>query len=209
MRFLIADDHSIVRMGLRLMLEDKYPFVHIDEAENGDSIVEKIKQHEYDLLVLDFQMPNTDTFDIISYLLARREDFKILIYSMASEKLYAGKLLKAGVKGFLSKEATSAELLKAVEVVLAHGIYASEQVRANSLNDTVEGATTGNPFTGLSDKEIGVLNYLIQGKNTKEISTLSNLQMSTISTHKFRIFRKLNVTNMVELIELAKEHKII
>jgi two-component system, NarL family, invasion response regulator UvrY len=209
MRFLIADDHSIVRMGLRLMLEDKYPIVHIDEAENGDSIVEKIKQHKYDLLILDFQMPNTDTFDIISYLLARHDDSKILIYSMASEKLYAGKLLKAGVRGFLSKEASSAELLKAVEVVLADGIYASEQVRLHSLNDTVEGSTKGNPFADLSEKELGVLNYLIQGKNTKEISNLTNLQMSTISTHKFRIFRKLNVTNLVELIGLAKEHKII
>ncbi|RYE54754.1 MAG: response regulator transcription factor [Sphingobacteriales bacterium] len=209
MRFLIADDHSIVRMGVRLLLEDKFPLVKIDEAENGDSIVEKIKQHQYDLLILDFQMPNTDTFNIIGYLLARHEDAKILIYSMASEKLYAGKLLKAGVKGFLSKEANSAELLKAVDIVLDHGIYASELVKAHNLQDATEGVSGGNPFTALSEKEIGILNYLIQGKNTKEISTLSNLQMSTISTHKFRIFRKLSVNNMVELIDLAKEHKII
>lgn len=208
MRFLVADDHSIVRMGLRLMLQDKYDRVQIDEAENGDGIVDKIKAHPYDLLILDFQMPNTDTFDIISYLLARDDNFRILIYSMASEKLYAGKLLRAGVKGFLSKEASNAELLKAVNIVLNDGIYASEQVRMNHLADTAEAATTGNPFAGLSDKEMGVVNYLIQGKNTKEISTLSHLQMSTISTHKFRIFRKLNVTNMVELIELAKEHKL-
>lgn len=208
MRFLIADDHSIVRMGLRLMLEAKYAQVQIDEAENGDIIVNKIKEHKYDLLILDFQMPNTDTFDIIGYLLAKDEHFKILIYSMASEKLYAGKLLKAGVKGFLSKETGNAELLEAVEIVLNGDIYASETVRINNLTDTADSAAANNPFANLSDKEIGVLNYLIQGKNTKEISTLSNLQMSTISTHKFRIFRKLNVTNMVELIALAKEHKM-
>ncbi|MEO6549193.1 MAG: response regulator transcription factor [Ferruginibacter sp.] len=208
MRFLIADDHSIVRMGLRLMLEAKYAQVQIDEAENGDIIVNKIKEHKYDLLILDFQMPNTDTFDIIGYLLAKDEHFKILIYSMASEKLYAGKLLKAGVKGFLSKETGNAELLEAVEIVLNGDIYASETVRINNLTDTADSAADDNPFANLSDKEIGVLNYLIQGKNTKEISTLSNLQMSTISTHKFRIFRKLNVTNMVELIALAKEHKM-
>lgn len=191
------------------MLEDKYPLVHIDEAENGDGIVEKIKQHDYDLLVLDFQMPNTDTFNIISCVLARHADFKILIYSMASEKLYASKLLKAGVRGFLSKEASNIELLKAVEVVLSHGIYASEKARVNIFSDSVETAMVPNPFADLSEKELGVLNYLIQGKNTKEISNLCNLQMSTISTHKLRIFRKLNVTNMVELIALANEHKII
>jgi DNA-binding NarL/FixJ family response regulator len=209
MRFLVADDHSIVRMGLRLMLEDKYPFVHIDEAENGDSIIEKIKDHEYDLLILDFQMPNTDTFNIISWVLARHADFKILIYSMASEKLYAAKLLKAGVRGFLSKEASNAELLKAVGAVLADGLYANEKARMTSLNDSRDTAAASNPFTDLSEKELGVLNYLIQGKTTKEISNLCNLQMTTISTHKLRIFRKLNVTNMVELIALANEHKII
>ncbi|RYY15050.1 MAG: response regulator transcription factor [Chitinophagaceae bacterium] len=209
MRFLIADDHSIVRMGLRLMLEDKYPLVGIDEADNGDSIVEKIKQHEYDLLVLDFQMPNTDIFDIIGYLLARKGDSKILIYSMAPEKLYAGKLLKAGARGFLSKEASNAELLKAVEVVLSNGIYASEKVKIYSSEESSDKSNAANPFGDLTEKELGILNYLVQGKNTKEISNLSNLQMSTISTHKFRIFRKLNVSNMVELIELAKEHKIM
>jgi two-component system, NarL family, invasion response regulator UvrY len=208
MRFLVADDHSIVRMGLKLMLEDKYTQLQIDEAENGDSIVEKIKGCCYDLLILDFQMPNTDTFDIINYLLARDKLSKILIYSMASEKLYAGKLLKAGAKGFLSKEASNTELLKAVEVVLNNGIYASEQIMVNNLVNTEENVVPVNPFTELSDKEIGVVNYLIRGKNTKEISTLSNLQMSTISTHKSRIFHKLNITNMVELIELAKEHKM-
>lgn len=208
MRFLIGDDHSIVRMGLRLMLEDKYAHVQVDEAENGDTIVDKVKEHKYDLLILDFQMPNTDTFDIISYLLAKDNRFRILIYSMASEKLYACKLLKAGVKGFLSKETSNAELLKAVDIVLHDGIYASEQVKVNFLTDTAESTATSNPFADLSDKEIGILNYLIQGKNTKEISKLSHLQMSTISTHKFRIFRKLKVTNMVELIALAKEHKV-
>ena len=208
MRFLVADDHSIVRMGLKLMLEDKYAQVQIDEAENGDGIVEKIKLYSYDLLILDFQMPDTDTFDIISYLLARNEKFKILIYSMAPEKLYAGKLLRAGVKGFLSKEASNAELLKAVNQVLNDEIYASEQTMANNRNHSAENITAVNPFSELSDKEIGIVNYLIQGKNTKEISTLSNLQMSTISTHKFRIFHKLNVTNMVELLDLAKEYKL-
>src|ERR1700712_5373555 len=148
MRFLVADDHSIVRMGVKLMLEADYPQVRIDEAENGNEIVEKIKLWRYDLLILDFQMPNTDTFSIISNLLARDESLKILIYSMASEKIYAGKLLKAGVKGFLSKEAKNTELVKAVDVVLHNKIYASEQV----WSDNKQGVTTqGNPFATLSN----------------------------------------------------------
>src|SRR3990170_3447848 len=186
MRFIVADDHSIVRMGLKLMLEADYPDETIDEAENGNEVVEKIKAHRYDLLILDFQMPKTDTFSIISNLLARDQHLKILIYSMASEKIYAGKLLKAGVKGFLSKEAKNTELLKAVDVVLHDGIYASEQVWAEARKELTP---VSNPFTSLSNKEMDILAYLVQGKTTKEISTLLNLQLSTISTHKFRIFR--------------------
>lgn len=207
MRFLVADDHSIVRMGVKIMLEADYAAVQIDEAENGDEIVGSIKEHPYDLLILDFQMPNTDMFGIISYLLARNQHTKILIYSMASERVYAGKLLKAGVKGFLSKEAAHTELLKAVHTVLHDGIYTSEQATYSS-NSMVNNTLTDNPFNELSTKEMDILNYLIQGKNTKQISNLSNLQMSTISTHKFRIFRKLNISNMVELIDLAKEYKL-
>ena len=117
------------------MLETDYPQVRIDEAENGNEIVEKIKSRHYDLLILDFQMPDTDTFSIISNVLARDRLLKILIYTMASEKIYAGKLLKAGVKGFLSKEAKNTELLKAVDTVLRGEIYASEQVSHDGKQD--------------------------------------------------------------------------
>lgn len=205
MRFLVADDHSIVRMGVKLMLEADYPQVKIDEAENGNEIVEKIKLRRYDLLILDFQMPDTDTFSIISNVLARNQYLKILIYTMASEKIYAGKLFNAGVKGFLSKEAKNTELLKAVHLVLKGEIYASEQIL---LNDKHGETTQSNPFTSLSNKEMDILAYLVQGKNTKEIGTLLNLQLSTISTHKFRIFRKLNVSNVVELIALTREYPL-
>ena len=205
MRFLVADDHSIVRMGIRLMLEAGYPELTIDEAENGNEIVEHVKHWRYDLLILDFQMPATDTFSIISNILARDELLKILIYTMASEKIYAGKLLNAGVKGFLSKEAKNTELLKAVDVVLGGEIYASEQIWHNNKQDQ---ATQDNPFNNLSNKEMDILAYLVQGKTTKEISNLLNLQLSTISTHKFRIFRKLNVGNVVELIALTKEYPL-
>ncbi len=205
MRFLVADDHSIVRMGLKLMLESDYPDVTTDEAENGNEIVERIKSFRYDLLILDFQMPNTDTFNIIDNLLARESTLKILIYSMAPEKIYASKLLKAGAKGFLSKDAKNSDLLKAVHVVLNGGIYATEQL---TLNQGLNTATSHTPFTSLSNKEMDILAYLVQGKTTKEISTLLNLQLSTISTHKSRIYKKLNVNNLAELIALTKEYAL-
>ena len=205
MRFLVADDHSIVRLGVKLMLEADYSHVTIDESENGNEIVDKIKLFQYDLLILDFQMPNTDTFSIISNVLARDEQLKILIYSMASEKIYSSKLLNAGVKGFLSKEAKNTDLLKAVEVILNGGIYAGGQGLSG---DAQNFPTSNNPFENLSNKEMDILAYLIQGKTTKEMSNLLNLQLSTVSTHKFRIFKKLNVTNMIELIKLAKEYSL-
>lgn len=206
MRFLVADDHSIVRMGIKLILEFDYADVIIDEAENGNDIVEKSKLHDYDLLILDLQMPNTDTFSIIGYLMARNDKLKILIYSMATEKIFAAKLLKAGVKGFLSKEAKNADLLKAVATILKEEIY------ENELSLTTIGSETSqlqNPFEELSNKEMDILSFLIQGKTTKEISNLTNLQLSTISTHKFRIFRKLNVENIVELIALTQQYPLV
>ncbi|MEO7047494.1 MAG: response regulator transcription factor, partial [Ferruginibacter sp.] len=205
MRFLVADDHSIVRLGVKLMLEADYSHVTIDEAENGNEIVEKIKLFRYDLLILDFQMPNTDSFNIISNVLARDQYLKILIYSMASEKIYGGKLLKAGVKGFLSKEAKNTELLNAVAIVLEGGIYTSEQLLPGDKNGS---PASTNPFDSLSTKEMDILAYLLQGKTTKEMSNLLNLQLSTVSTHKFRIFKKLNVSNVIELIKLAKEYSL-
>ena len=158
----------------------------------------------YDLLILDFQMPNTDTFSIISNVLARDSALKILIYTMASENIYAEKLFNAGVKGFLSKEAKNTELLKAIDVVLRGEIYASEQV----LHGQQGAITQGNPFAILSNKEMDILAYLVQGKTTKDISNLLNLQLSTISTHKFRIFKKLNINNVVELVALTKEYPL-
>lgn len=205
MRFLVADDHSIVRLGVKLMLEADYSHVTIDEAENGNEIVDKIKLFRYDLLILDFQMPNTDTFNIISNLLARDQQLKILIYTMASEKIYAGKLLKAGVKGFLSKEANNTELLNAVATVLEGATYTTGQL---SLADKHDFPTLSNPFDSLSTKEMDILSYLLQGKTIKEMSNLLNLQLSTVSTHKSRIFKKLNVSNMIELIKLAKQYSL-
>ena len=206
MRFIIADDHSIVRLGVKLMLEEDYPEVTIDEAENGNEVIEKIKLFRYDLLILDFQMPNTNTFSIISNLLARDQHLKILIYSMISEKIYADKLLKAGVKGFLSKESKNTTLLKAVAVILKGNIYVNEEKRSNEGDGLM---SASNPFDLLSNKEMDILAYLLQGKTSKEMSNLLNLQISTVSTHKFRIFQKLRVNNLVELIELGKEYELL
>lgn len=205
MRFLVADDHSIVRMGIRLMLEADYANVIIDEAASGDEIVEQSKAHSYDLMILDFQMPNTDTFSILGYLLAKNSLLKILFYSMATEKIFAAKLLKAGAKGFLSKEAKNTELLKAVATILNDGIYENEPCRNGK---DVTHTKFHSPFEDLSNKELDILAFLIQGKTTKEISNLANLQLSTVSTHKFRIFRKLKVNNIVELIALSQEYPL-
>ena len=207
MDVLIADDHSIVRMGLRLLIEGDYPGVCIHEADNGGAVMEKAKQNNFDLITLDFQMPNTDIFSLVSYLLARDEEVKILVYTMAPEKLYAPKLFAAGVRGFLSKEAENSEVLKAFQTLLAGRVYGNKFMETEAASVTAT-TTVANPFSVLSAKELDILNFLLQGKNTKEISTLSHLQMSTISTHKVRIFRKLNVANMVELLALTREYKL-
>ncbi len=207
MNFLLADDHSIVRMGLRLLIEEAYPGALITEAENGSAVMEMGKHTKYDLIILDFQMPDTEIFNVISYLLARDSEAKILVFTMASGKLYAPKLFAAGVKGFLSKEAENCDVLHAIKNILEGKLYHCDGFVAAGVSGQINDDNT-SPFSLLSTKEMDILHYLIQGKHTKEISTLSHLQMSTISTHKVRIFRKLNVSNMVELFALAREHQL-
>ncbi len=123
MRFLIADDHSIVRLGLTLMLEAEYPDVAIDEAEEVKAVAKIVRCCQYDLLIIDFSIPQKETVSIIDNLLTIDQELKILIYTMSTDKHFAINALKAGVRGFLSKEAGHSELLGAIKMVILGKVY--------------------------------------------------------------------------------------
>ena len=206
-RFLVADDHSIVRTGIKTLLKDIQPFAQVDEAADGDLVTELVKKNDYDMVVMDFNMPGTDAMTLISNLLAYKEKVRILVFSMNSEKLYAKRLLKLGILGYLSKESPSEEIRQALETVSNGQLYLSPELKRYMYED-VYIHKRDNPFEKLSNREIQIAKYFLLGFSVSEIMKTLNLHSSTVATHKLRCFEKLNVKNVFELGELAKLHRI-
>ncbi len=114
-KFLVADDHAIVRAGLKTLMRDIRPFAQCDEAVNGDQAIDLVKKNNYDIIILDVNMPDTDSITMVTNILAYKEKSRILIFSMKSEELYAKRFLKLGVLGYLDKESNAEEIKKAIE----------------------------------------------------------------------------------------------
>jgi len=201
-RALIADDHVIVRAGLKTLMKDISPFMQFDEAVNGDQVIHLIKNNEYDIIVLDVNMPDTDSISLVSNLFAYKEKSRVLIFSMNSENLYAKRFLKLGVLGYLDKESGAEEIRKAIDNVMNGVVYMSDNLKRYFYEDMMT-VKAENPFDKLSNREIQIAKYLLQGYSHTQIKKTLNLHSSTIGTHKIRSFEKLKVNNVIELRELA------
>ena len=206
-KFLLVDDHNVVRSGIKGLLLELFKPSAIDEANDGDSATEILKHNQYDLIMMDIQMPKTDTLGLMEYIHIKYPDAKVLIFSMSAEGIYAKRFLKAGAKGFLSKDAPLEEIKKAINLVLNNRKYISETL-ASSLAEESISETSGNPFNQLSPREFEIVSLLLSGQTISEISKLLNLQVSTIGTHKARLFSKLNVNNILELKEIATSYNL-
>ncbi|MFZ4057614.1 MAG: response regulator [Ferruginibacter sp.] len=200
-KFLLIDDHEIVRSGMHMLLDEIYKPKEIHEAQDGDSALKLIKKNEYDLIIMDIQMPNTDTFGLMEYIHIKHPDTKVMIFSMGAENIYAKRFLKAGAKGFLSKESSLDEVKKAINLILNNRKYISEHL-LDLLAEEAGPSRNVNPFDKLSPKEVEIVSLLLAGHSLTAISNLLNLQASTVGTHKARIFTKLSVKNILELKEL-------
>jgi len=196
-RVLIADDHTIVRSGMKLIIQDLRPLTVFDEASNGDQVISCVKKNDYEMIVLDMNMPDTDSITLVTNLFAYREQCKILIYSMNSEDLYAKRFIKLGVLGYLNKESGSEEIRKAITSVLRGEVYISKKLRKDLSEDLKKGAD--NPFEKLSDREIQTVKYLLNGYSLLEIRKILNIHSSTVGTYKTRIFEKLKIRTVRDL----------
>ena len=205
--FLLIDDHAIVRSGIKFWLSAEYNPCEIDEDENGKGAYQKIQDKDYDLVMLDIQMPETNSFDLLKSILNHKPSCKVLIFSMNSENMYAKRFLKAGAMGFVSKDAPIEELKKAVDLILKNRKYFSDKFIESSFSEKV-GEENSNPFSTLSDREFEITNLLMEGKAVGEISALLNIKSSTTGTYKARIFEKLHIQNVFQLIELGKLYDI-
>ncbi|MEP7164058.1 MAG: response regulator transcription factor [Ferruginibacter sp.] len=207
MKFLIIDDHVVIRTGIKFLLFEKYHPGAIDEAYDGESAMEQLKANKYDLIIMDIQMPNTNTLSLMEFIKKEYPNTKVLIYSMSAEKIYAKRFLKNGAMGFLSKDAPLQEITNAIDMVLSNKIYISELFAEILVEDSYNGKP-GNPFDQLSKREFEIAKLLLSGETLTGISQKLKVQPSTVGTHKQRLFEKLSITNLLELKELAMTYNL-
>ena len=202
-RILIADDHSIVRDGLKRILAATPDLEVTGEAASGDQALTLVKANDYDVVMLDLSMPGLSGIDLIKRLRVEKPRLRILVLSMHGESQYAARTLKAGAAGYLNKDAAAEALLGALRKVAAGGVHMGDAAAAALLNKTESRHET------LSDREFEVMRFLVEGLGPTEIAERLHLSVKTVSTHKTRILEKLGVGSTAELVRYAIEHKLL
>ncbi|MEO6894158.1 MAG: response regulator transcription factor [Ginsengibacter sp.] len=206
---LLVDDHSIVRTGLKLLINDFLPHTKIDEAKDGESALQKLKQANYDLVVMDVNMPNTDSFGTLQAILAIKPETKVIMFSMNAEEVYAKRYLEMGARGYVRKDAPNEEIENAINLVLNDKTYISPSLMQKMFSGLHSKKETENPFDKLSSREFEIVQHLSKGDSVGEISKKLNIHTSTVGTYKSRIFEKLQVNNVIELTNLARAYNLI
>ena len=208
MIFLIVDDHEIVRSGIKNVLNVLYKPDNIFEAIDEESAMIQYDERAYDLVIMDVQMPKTDTIRLIEYMVKQNPGIKVLMFSMTAEKIYAGKFYNAGAMGFVSKSAGLDELTKAIDLVLnGRKYYSTAYTDQHSLN--AKNSNLANPFTSLSSREMEVALLLLQGSTIVTIGNQLAINPSTVASHKAHIYQKLGVDTLGELIAIGRLNNIV
>lgn len=207
-RILIADDHTILRDGLKQILAECSDMMVAGEADNGNDALKKIRTEEWNVVVLDMSMPGKSGIELIKQIKNEKPKLPILILSMHKEDVYAVRTLKAGASGYLSKDSASAQLVSAIRKVASGGIFISQEV-AEKLAYGLRVPSDAPPHTLLSEREYQVFMLLVQGKGLTEIADELFLSVKTVSTHKTRILDKMNADNLSVLIKYALKHGLL
>lgn len=198
---LIAEDHPVVRMGVSLLLKDMYEEAVIEEAATADDLFKHLSEKKFDLLLLDINIPGGNSAQLVKVIKAKQPGIPILIFSSYEEDTYAMRYLKAGADGYVQKESEPEEIKKAIQKVLNNEIYTSDQVQQQLLKEMSGTNQAIGDISNLSDRELEIMNLLVKGLSSSEIKILLNIELSTISTYKARLFSKMGVTNVVKLVE--------
>lgn len=207
-RILIADDHTLVRDGLKRILAAASNLTVAAEAVDGDQALARVRAEEFDLVLLDLSMPGLSGVDLIKRLKLERPRLKILVLSMHGEQQYAVRAYKAGASGYLTKDSASAELVSAIRKIAAGGVYISA-AGAEQLAVGVMTQTHDLPHAALSDREFQIFGLLVAGVSLTAIADRLHLSVKTISTHKTHILAKMNMASTAELVRYALEHKLL
>ncbi len=204
---LLADDHELVRTGIKHLLNAQSDIRVIAEASTGEEAILRVKQQKPDVVLMDINMPGMGGIEATSKLARSFPTLKIIILTIHSGHPFPAHLLKAGAMGYLSKGSPADEMIRAVKKVARGERYVSAEVAQGLVLSSLPGSGS-SPFDKLSQREMQVMLLIIQGKNIQDISDVFSLSPKTVSTYRYRIYEKLNVENDVELTRLAIRYGI-
>jgi DNA-binding NarL/FixJ family response regulator len=208
MKILIADDHAVVRRGLKQILSEERDVTVVGEAKNGHEALEMSRRLEWDVAVVDYAMPGRSGVELLKEIKRHHPKRPVLVLSMYPEEWHAVQVLRAGGAGYLSKETATEELMTAIRKVAKGGRYVSAGL-AEKLASGLAPDRARAPHETLSDREYRVLWLLASGKPISQIAQEMFLSPSTISTYRTRILRKLGLANNAQLVQYAVQHQLI
>jgi DNA-binding NarL/FixJ family response regulator len=204
---LIADDHAMLRAGLRLYLEQDPAISHIAESATGAGTLEQLRAASYDLLILDINMPDRSGIDVLRQVRVAHPHTRVLVLSGFAEQQYAVNVLRAGASGYLAKDQSPEELRRAVHTVLAGKRYVSEAVNEALVSP---GATPGQPLhASLSQREFQIMCKIARGRSVSQIADELGISVKTVSTYRARILEKMNMENNAALTAYALRNELL
>ena len=211
-KIILADDHSVLRTGLKLLLNNEPDFKVIGEAADGEQALLLLEKHPADVLIMDLSMPKMGGLECIRELKSRGYDIKILVLSMFEDENYVKESMQAGALGYVEKHAVDTELFVAVRTIFKGQRYLSPrnaQLLLNSLLSDTPKDSADDPYTLLSSREREVLKLLVRGYSMSQIGDILKLSVKTVDTYKTRLMEKLNCTQKSQLVEYALKYGLL
>jgi two-component system, NarL family, invasion response regulator UvrY len=205
---LIADDHAIVRRGIKQIISEDPEIIVLGEASNSDEIMAQLYDHDWDVFVLDITMPGKNGLDVLIEIKQKRPEIKVLILSMHPEEEIALRALKTGASGYLNKDSVPGELIRAIRKINDGGKYISSEL-AESIAFSVDKNLAISPHELLSDREFQVMCLIASGNTLSQIAYELSLSVKTVSTYRTRILEKMHMKSNVELTHYAIKHKLV
>jgi DNA-binding NarL/FixJ family response regulator len=206
-KIVIADDHAIVREGLKRIVAAVDDMAVVGEAADGSEVMQRIRESDFDVLVLDLSMPGRSGMDLIKLVHDEKPRLRILVLSMHGELQYAVRALRSGASGYLTKESAPTQLVQVLRKIAAGGAFVSAEVAEQLALGAMPGASVA-AHESLSDREFEVFRLLAAGVSVTEIAARLKLSVKTISTHKANLMQKMGLENQSELIRYAIKHGV-
>ncbi len=207
MNILIADDHELIRGGIKRLLSDSFEHLQFGEATNGPEVFEFIEKKSWDILILDLNLSGQSGLEVLKELKRRESKVPVLVLSMYPEEQFAVRVIKAGAAGYATKGGSTSDLVDAVKKIASGGKYITSSV-AEKLIDAVDAGLDQTPDSVLSDREFEIFKLIASGKTVGEIARMLNRSVKTISTHRAHILQKMNLENNASIMQYAVSHKL-